>query len=84
MLEKFDYAKEVEKYRKSVLKDLPYVKIKGELALENGYPFAKGHTGHIVETLNKNGKNVNKIFTGTRIWFIPEEDCEVIPTRNEK
>lgn len=71
----FDYAKEVDRLREMKIDDAKRIRIGTKHALNFGYSFAVGHVGRIVGYRMVDDVKQNKIFTGTRIWFVPEEDC---------
>lgn len=75
----YDYAKEVNALREQSLSHLKRVKIIGNRGLDFGYPLAKGVQGFVTEErLLKGNIAAFKIFTGTRIWIIPQNDCDIL------
>lgn len=75
----YDYAKEVNELRMSSLSEHKRAKIIGNRGLEFGYIFAKNIKGFIIEErLLKDSIPTFKIFTGTRIWIVPQDDCEIL------
>ena len=75
----YNYAKDVEELRNKDLSHSKRVKIVGEESLAFGYPFAKGVKGVVVEERQlETGIPAYKVFTGTRIWIVPQNDCQEI------
>lgn len=70
-----DYAEEVRGLREMKLDDAKRVRVSGQHAKQYGYTFAVGHIGKIVGERTIDDVKQNKVFTGTRIWFVPEVDC---------
>jgi hypothetical protein len=53
-------------------------RVKVSKDINNSFKLVAGLTGWLVGEREKNGVKQLKIFTGTRIWFVPEDKCEVL------
>lgn len=75
----YNYAKDVLDLSNEDLSVLKKVKIIGKHSLEFGYPHAKGRKGYLIEERTlKHDTPAYKIFTGSRIWIIPQDDLQEI------
>lgn len=70
------YAKEVERLRDMSKEGAKRVKV--SLTADNTFTLAKGLTGWVMGYREIDGVKQLKVFTGTRYWYIPENQCEYI------
>lgn len=75
----YNYAKDVTELSQKDFSGAKKVKIRAERGLKFGYPHAKNSKGFVVEErMLPNNTPAYKVFTGTRIWTVPQDDCQEI------
>lgn len=80
----YDYAEEVKELRQKPTAGMKQVKIIGGKALQFGYPMARGIRAAVLEERVREDAKLYKLFTGTRIWIVPQDDCEEIKKEEKK
>ena len=70
------YSKEVDRLRNMSKENVKRVKVSKNV--NNSYKLVAGTLGWLVGEREKDGVKQLKVFTGTRIWFVPEDKCEIL------
>lgn len=77
-----NYAKEVQRLNEMSKEGVKRAVIQGERGCV--HTFAIGHVGWVMGEREQDGVKQLKIFTGTRIWFIPEDQCLIVEEKKKK